>query len=101
MLKCDVTVIAISGFEKKKVLETANILKKNSDDFEVVTGRPVKRKYPLKFYQKPHGADKDLIIYTLSIEKGFLAAVKALIRVKTPRGVLVELLFDSNFERKV
>ena len=93
-------LIAITGFDEKKILETANILKKNSDDFDVVTGDLVKQKHPpLKFQAKLHGGDdKDLMFYFLSIEGGFFANVKALIGLKTPPGVMVELFASKGSE---
>ena len=93
-------LIAITGFDEKKILETANILKKKSDDFDVVTGNLIKRKHPFQFQAKLHGAaDKDLIIYALSIEgESLLPNVKALIGLKTPPGVMVELFASKGSE---
>ena len=85
--------LAFTGYDESKVKIAVKKIVVNSPNFDiVVNGDPTKEKGLIKYQPKLRGCDyKDIKIYSLSII-GDIANMRDLVKTKTPRGVLIDLL---------
>ena len=84
--------IVFRGYDEKKIKLAMALILKKAKSFNVsITDGPTKETGQILNLPVCHGTDDDFLVFTISIT-GNLQNIRNLVRVDTPRGVILDLL---------